>query len=72
LPDPFSLLPPDHGPTNAGEYLTSLPDLSVLEHLVSFKDSTISTFKNSAYLARYLAKVTYRGGLKPVIEHGLK
>jgi hypothetical protein len=72
LPDPFSLLPADREPTNLLEYFTSIPDLTALESLVSFKDSTISTFKNSAYLARYLAKVTYRGGLKPVIEHGLK
>ncbi len=71
LPDPFGLLP-DHGPENAWEYLTSLPDLSVLEHLVSFRDSTITTLKNSPSLARYLAKTTYQGGLKPVIEHNLK
>jgi hypothetical protein len=70
LPDPFVLLP-DHGPQNALEYLTSLPDLSVLEHLVSFRDSTIATLKNSPHLARYLAKTTYRGGLRPVIEHNV-
>jgi hypothetical protein len=70
LPNPFSLLP-DHGPENAWEYLTSLPDLSVLEHLVSFRDSTITTLKNSPSLARYLAKTTYTGGLRPVIEHNL-
>jgi len=68
LPDPFSLIP-DRGPENAWEYLTSLPDLSVLEHLVSFRDSTITTLKNSSSLARYLAKTTYQGGLRPVIEH---
>ncbi len=70
LPDPFSLLP-DHGPENAWEYLTSLPDLSVLEHLVSFRDSTISTLKSTPDLARYLAKTTYTGGLRPVIEHNV-
>jgi hypothetical protein len=70
LPDPFVLLP-DHGPENAGEYLASLPDLSVLEHLVSFRDSTISTLKNTPHLARYLGKTTYTGGLRPVIEHNV-
>jgi hypothetical protein len=70
LPDPFSLLP-DHGPENAWEYLASLPDLSVLEHLVSFRDSTITTLENSPSLARYLAKTTYTGGLRPVIEHNV-
>jgi len=70
LPDPFTILP-DHGPENAWEYLTSLPDLSVLEHLVSFRDSTIATLKNSPSLARYLAKTTYQGGLRPVIEHNV-
>jgi len=70
LPDPFSLIP-DRGPENAWECLTSLPDLSVLEHLVSFRDSTISTLKSSPSLARYLAKTTYTGGLRPVIEHNL-
>jgi hypothetical protein len=69
LPNPFSLLPPDRGPENAEEYLTSLPDLSALEQLVSFRDSTIATLKNSPSLARYLAKTTYQGGLRPVIEH---
>ena len=69
LPNPFSLLPPDRGPENAEEYLTSLPDLSALEQLVSFRDSTITTLKSSPSLARYLAKSTYRGGLRPVIEH---
>jgi len=63
LPDPFSLIP-DRGP--------DLPDLSVLKHLVSFRDSTITTLKNSPHLARYLAKTTYTGGLRPVIEHNLK
>jgi hypothetical protein len=70
LPDPFSFLP-DHGPQNAWEYLASLPDLSVLEHLVSFRDSTITTLKNSPFLARYLGKTTYTGGLRPVIEHNV-
>jgi hypothetical protein len=70
LPDPFSLLP-DHGPENAWEYLASLPDLSVLEHLVSFRDSTISTLKNTPHLARYLGKTTYTGGLRPVVEHNV-
>jgi hypothetical protein len=70
LPDPFSLLP-DHGPENAWEYLASLPDLSVLKHLVSFRDSTITTLENSPSLARYLAKTTYTGGLRPIIEHNL-
>jgi hypothetical protein len=72
LPSPFTLLPPDRGPKNAWDYISSLPDLTPLGSFVKFPDSTISTFKNSAHLARYLAKVTYRGGLKPVIEHGLK
>jgi hypothetical protein len=70
LPDPFVLLP-DHGPENAWEYLASLPDLSVLKHLVSFRDSTISTLKNTPHLARYLGKTTYTGGLRPVIEHNV-
>jgi hypothetical protein len=72
LPDPFSLLPADHGPTNAWDYISSLPDLTPLGTFVRFPESTISTFKNSAHLARYLAKTTYQGGLKPVIEHNLK
>jgi hypothetical protein len=72
LPDPFALLPPDHGPKNAWDYISSLPDLTPLGTFVKFTESTISTFKNSAHLARYLAKVTYQGGLKPVIEHNLK
>jgi len=71
LPDPFSLLPADQEPTNLLEYLTSLPDLSVLEHLVNFRDSTITTLKNSPSLARYLAKTTYQGGLRPVIQHNV-
>jgi hypothetical protein len=71
LPDPFSLLPPDQEPTNLLEYFTSLPDLTALESLVSFKDSTITTLKNSPDLARYLAKTTYTGGLRPVIEHNV-
>jgi hypothetical protein len=70
LPDPFSLLP-DHGPTNAGEYIFSLPNLTALEGLVSFRDSTITTLKSTPHLARYLAKTTYTGGLRPVIEHNL-
>jgi hypothetical protein len=72
LPNPFTLLPPDRGPKNAWDYISSLPDLTPLGTFVRFPESTISTFKNSAYLARYLAKVTYQGGLKPVIEHNLK
>ena len=72
LPNPFTLLPPDQGPKNAWDYISSLPDLTPLESFVKFTDSTISTFKNSAHLARYLAKTTYQGGLKPVIEHNLK
>jgi hypothetical protein len=72
LPNPFTLLPPDRGPENAWDYISSLPDLTPLGSFVKFTDSTISTFKNSAYLARYLAKRTYQGGLKPVIEHNLK
>jgi hypothetical protein len=72
LPDPFTLLPSDHGPKNAWDYISSLPDLTPLGTFVRFPESTISTFKNSAYLARYLAKVTYKGGLKPVIEYRLK
>jgi hypothetical protein len=72
LPDPFRLLPPDRGPQNAWEYLTTIPDLTALKSLVSFRDSTITTLKSTPDLARYLAKTTYSGGLKPVIEHGLK
>jgi len=72
LPDPFSLLPPDQGPTNLLEYLTTIPDLTALEGLVSFRDSTITTLKNSPDLARYMAKTTYTGGLRPLIEHNLK
>jgi hypothetical protein len=68
LPDPFSLLPAE-GPTNLLEYLTTIPDLTALESLVSFRDSTITTLKSTPDLARYLAKTTYRGGLRPVIEH---
>jgi hypothetical protein len=71
LPDPFRLLPPDRGPQNAWEYLTTIPDLTALESLVSFRDSTISTLKNTPHLARYLGKTTYTGGLRPVIEHNL-
>jgi hypothetical protein len=71
LPDPFSLLPPDRGPTNLLEYALSIPDLTALEGLVSFRDSTITTLKNSPDLARYLAKSTYTGGLRPVIEHNV-
>jgi hypothetical protein len=71
LPDPFSLLPPDREPSNLLEYLTSIPDLTALESLVSFRDSTITTLKNTPDLARYLAKTTYTGGLRPVIEHNL-
>jgi hypothetical protein len=71
LPDPFSLLPADQGPTNLLEYLTSIPDLTALESLVSFRDSTITTLKNAPHLARYLAKTTYQGGLRPVIEHNV-
>lgn len=70
LPDPFSLFP-DHGPQNAWEYLTSIPDLTALESLVSFRDSTITTLENSPSLARYMAKTTYTGGLRPVIEHNV-
>ncbi len=70
LPDPFSLLP-DRGPQNAWEYLTSIPDLTALESLVSFRDSTIATLKNSPDLAHYLAKTTYTGGLRPVIEYNV-
>jgi len=71
LPDPFTILP-DHGPTNAGEYIFSLPDISALETLVDFRESTINVLKNSPFLARYFSKVTYSGGLKPVMEHNLK
>jgi hypothetical protein len=74
LPHPFTLLPPERGPKNANawDYISSLPDLTLLGSFVKFPESTISTFKNSAHLARYLAKVTYQGGLKPVIEHNVK
>jgi hypothetical protein len=71
LPDPFSLLPPDREPSNLLEYFTSIPDLTALESLVSFRDSTITTLKSSPSLARYLAKTTYQGGLRPVIEHNV-
>jgi len=71
LPDPFSLLPADQGPTNLLEYLTSIPDLTALESLVDFRESTIATLKNSPSLAHYLAKTTYTGGLRPVIEHNV-
>jgi hypothetical protein len=70
LPDPLVLLP-DHGPENAWEYFTSIPDLTALESLVSFRDSTITTLKSTPDLARYLAKTTYTGGLRPVIEHNV-
>jgi hypothetical protein len=70
LPDPFVLLP-DHGPENAWEYLSTIPDLNPLKGLVSFRDSTITTLKNSPSLAHYLAKTTYQGGLRPVIEHNV-
>jgi len=70
LPDPFVLLP-DHGPQNAWEYLSTIPDLTALESLVDFRQSTISALKNSPDLARYLAKTTYTGGLRPVIEHNI-
>jgi hypothetical protein len=72
LPNPFSLLPADQEPSNLLEYLASLPDLTPLGTFVRFPESTISTFKNSPHLPHYLAKVTYQGGLKPVIEHNLK
>ncbi len=71
LPEPFSLLPADQEPTNLLEYLTSIPDLTALESLVDFRESTISALKNSPDLARYLAKTTYQGGLRPVIEHNV-
>ena len=71
LPNPFSLLPPDRGPTNLLEYALSIPDLTPLESLVNLRESTISSLKNSPSLARYLAKTTYTGGLRPVIEHNL-
>ncbi len=66
LPDPFTLLPPDRGPTNLLEYALSIPDLTPLESLVNLRESTISSLKNSPFLARYLAKTTYTGGLRPV------
>ncbi len=72
LPDPFTLLPPDRGPENAWDYMSSLPDLTALKGLVNLRESTISSLKNSPDLARYLAKTTYQGGLRPVIEHNLK
>jgi hypothetical protein len=71
LPNPFSLLPPDRGPENAWDYISSLPDLTALKGLVNLRESTISTLKNSPDLARYLAKTTYQGGLRPVIEHNV-
>jgi hypothetical protein len=72
LPDPFSLLPADREPSNLLEYFTSIPDLTALESLVSFRDSTITTLKSTPDLARYLAKTTYQGGLRSVIEHNVK
>jgi hypothetical protein len=72
LPDPFSLLPADQEPTNLLEYLASVPDLTALESLVDFRQSTISALKNSPDLAWYLGKTTYTGGLRPVIEHNAK
>jgi len=71
LPDPFSLLPADQGPTNLLEYLTTIPDLTPLESLVNFRESTITTLKSTPDLARYLAKSTYTGGLRPVMEHNV-
>jgi hypothetical protein len=71
LPDPFTILP-DHGPTNAEEYILSLPDLTALESLVSFRDSTITALKSTPDLAHYLAKTTYRGGLRPLMKHKVK
>jgi len=71
LPNPFSLLPPDQGPKNAWDYMSSLPDLTPLESLVNFRESTITTLKNTPDLAHYLAKTTYQGGLRPVIEHNV-
>jgi hypothetical protein len=71
LPNPFTIFPPDRGPENAWEYFTSLPDLRALESLVDFRESTITTLKNTPSLARYLAKTTYQGGLRPVIEHNV-
>jgi len=71
LPDPFTLLPPDREPTNLLEYFTSIPDLTALESLVSFRDSTITTLKSTPDLACYMAKTTYTGGLRPVIEHNV-
>jgi hypothetical protein len=70
LPDPFVLLP-DRGPQNALEYLTSIPELKALKELVNFRESTITTLKSTPDLARYLAKTTYTGGLRPVIEHNV-
>jgi hypothetical protein len=70
LPDPFVLLP-DHGPENAWEYLSTIPDLKPLKGLVNFRESTITTLKSTPDLARYLAKTTYQGGLRPVIEHNV-
>jgi len=71
LPDPFTLLPPDRGPENAWDYISSLPNLTALKGLVNLRESTISTLKNTPHLARYLGKTTYTGGLRPVIEHNL-
>ena len=71
LPDPLTLLP-DQGPINVSEYLSSLPDLTPLGALVNFRETTITTLKNSPSLAKYLGKSTYQGGLSPVIEHGMR
>jgi len=71
LPDPFSLIPADREPTNLLEYFTSIPDLTALESLVSFRDSNITTLKSTPDLACYMAKTTYTGGLRPVIEHNV-
>jgi hypothetical protein len=72
LPDPFTLLPPDRGPENAWDYISSLPNLTPLKSLVNLRESTISTLKSTPDLARYLAKTTYQGGLRSVIEHNVK
>jgi hypothetical protein len=71
LPNPFTLLPPDRGPTNLLEYALSIPDLTALEGLTNLRESTISALKNTPHLARYLGKTTYTGGLRPVIEHNV-
>jgi hypothetical protein len=65
LPDPFTLFPDQESEAH-------VPDISALETFVEFGGSTISTLKSSPDLAHYLAKTTYRGGLRPLMKHKVK